>query len=246
MNTKPIGQIISEHPSLVITIIIVYFGICGGLWHIGYWSTFEVNFLQYIDFVDVIKDFIFPFLMSCGMFMYLFIPICCIYYSNELKWGLDGKIIKYNKPYLFISIVGICFALSGFLYFSELQFKWRAIPFIISIPLGWSAVHYYVLLPSIKSKTLRMIIFSYIFFMPVSSFCLAKAQSEKTEISNSINMVIKIAFINSDNARLSSKFLGQTFLGNTSKHIFLLERKTGDVSTPFIELGLNWQFKYAD
>jgi hypothetical protein len=50
--------------AVISTILVVYFTICGTLWHIGYWSTFDINILQYITASDIIKIFIIPFLSS--------------------------------------------------------------------------------------------------------------------------------------------------------------------------------------
>jgi len=41
---------------------IPYLTICGGLYHIAYWSTFNINGLSHLGISDLIKSFIYPFL----------------------------------------------------------------------------------------------------------------------------------------------------------------------------------------
>lgn len=43
-------------------LLIPYFTVCSGLYHVAFWDTFNLNGLAYIGISDLIKSFIYPFL----------------------------------------------------------------------------------------------------------------------------------------------------------------------------------------
>lgn len=121
---------------LISTLILVYFTICGTLWHIGYWSTFDINILQYITVVDLIKSFIIPFLSS-GAFLllgYLFMSYATItdnlnnpqkFDSGKWKDTRVGKYLNKNK-YAFLTLH---FILISIIFIYGDQPKWILLPF---------------------------------------------------------------------------------------------------------------------
>src|SRR4028118_1310129 len=48
----------------LITLIIAYLTIIGFAWHIGFWSTFGINFFEYANVTDLFKSTIYPFLQK--------------------------------------------------------------------------------------------------------------------------------------------------------------------------------------
>lgn len=57
----------------VTTLIILYLFLNGGLYLIGYWSLFKVDFINYIDIVDFPKAFVSPLGAGIGFILLLFL-----------------------------------------------------------------------------------------------------------------------------------------------------------------------------
>lgn len=52
------------------TILLAYFFICGGLYLIGFWTTFGVDITPFVSLTDIPKSFILPFVLSQGFFLF--------------------------------------------------------------------------------------------------------------------------------------------------------------------------------
>src|SRR5947207_4717496 len=71
--------------------IVPYFVMTSGLFLIGYWSTFNIDIFQYIEFTEIIQSFVYPFL-STAVFIFLGIIFGEVIFDfdNNLKPG-EGK-----------------------------------------------------------------------------------------------------------------------------------------------------------
>lgn len=53
----------------ITTILVSYFFICGGLYIIGFWSTFNIDITPFVSIIDIPKSFVLPFAISQGIFL---------------------------------------------------------------------------------------------------------------------------------------------------------------------------------
>lgn len=64
----------------LITSIVAYMTITGCFWHMGFWSSFNINFLEYANIADVFKSTIQPFFSSTAVYTGIFLTAFAIMY----------------------------------------------------------------------------------------------------------------------------------------------------------------------
>ncbi|WP_264564817.1 hypothetical protein [Flavobacterium sp. N3904] len=75
-----------------ITIFLIpYFTICGGIYHITYWDTFNINGLSYLGVSEILKSFIYPFIGSVFIFLLNHILLNSFYNYNNLLPNGEGR-----------------------------------------------------------------------------------------------------------------------------------------------------------
>ena len=211
--------------AIVSSMSIVYFTACGSLWHIGYWSTFDINILQYISVSDIIKSFIFPFLSSALiiLFFYLLFNYVTIadnigkpgkYFSGLGKETKVGKYL-YKNRIIFLTIYIIFIS---FLFLMGNNMKWVLLPFLISIPIGLYLSYQKFFIEVIPHPDLRNFIFIFLVLLPLLSFGLAKQKS--LTIQNNIEYKIVIA-IGSNSQTNFKIFIGYKYLGSAGNKVFI-------------------------
>jgi hypothetical protein len=60
-------QILDKLP--LATILLSYFFVCGGLYLIGFWTTFNIDITNFVSITDIPKSFVLPFVLSQGVFL---------------------------------------------------------------------------------------------------------------------------------------------------------------------------------
>jgi hypothetical protein len=106
---------------------IPYLTVCGGLYHIAYWSTFNINGLSYIGLADLIKSFIYPFLSFIGTFFIGYFFSGFIYNNNVFPsgGGRETAIGKFlNKKWVLFILFLIWFFTLTFLYWHGEPDRW--------------------------------------------------------------------------------------------------------------------------
>lgn len=115
----------------------LYFIVVGFLYLWGYWSSFDVNILEYINLTDIVKVTIIPILTSFGAFFIGLIASQVFGGSNPLPPGggrdtPTGKfLIKYESVILGIYLLIVCLLF----LFGPIR-KWYSLPVLIAIPLA--------------------------------------------------------------------------------------------------------------
>lgn len=177
------NNFIKDNPLATLTTLILYFGACAGLWYVGYWSVFEVNYLQYLEISDIIKDFVEPFFTS-AIVVIAVIVLAPLYY-HFLDESLDIK--KTNKPkidneatpkwtkriirgLLFVSIV-IIFLISD--KYSRLEM----LPSLLAVYLNIYLMKYDFLSNYIEKFIIRLGICYFITVLPMLSFCYSRSNA---------------------------------------------------------------------
>jgi hypothetical protein len=231
VETQKQDQNNRPNSTVIITLILLYFGACGGLWHIGFWSTFDINFLQYIGISDIIKDFAFPFITSAGVLLFTFLFVTFANYHDRFKdpesflygKGRNSKTgIFLNKSVImFITIytIGIlAFAIWGN------NNKWTFIPFLISTPLAIFLTNHNFLSKTIVNPDIRVSVINFIIILPIISFCFSKKESLEIYQNLSYKKISAIELINVDSRSETESLVGLKFLGSTKDKVFLTNR----------------------
>ena len=223
--------------TFLITFSIFYFGACAGLWHIGYWSTFDINYLQYIGLSDIIKDFVFPFLTSCGIFIISFVVSSISNYHDRIDKtesliygrGRDSKLGLFLNKWLII-IIPLYF--TNILLFAVFggDIKYTILPFIISLPLAVFLTNRLTISKTIINPDIRFNIINFILILPLISFCFSKRQSLDIYKNHSYKIISAIQIKSVQNPDQRTRPLGLKYLGTATNKIFLANKDNSEIT----------------
>jgi len=222
------------NPTFLITFLLLYFGACGGLWHIGYWSTFDINFLQYINLTDIIKSFVYPFAASSGTALVLYISTTLANYHDRLDnpeslifgKGSNTKTGIFLNKYVVLIVSLYILALSNFAIFGG-NIKWSLIPFLVAVPLSVYLTNRNLVFNFIINPDLRSWAIIFMLVLPLMSFCFAKKQSIEIFENKSFK---KITEIQPDNDKKYNILLGLKYLGATTDKAFLTDSINSEIT----------------
>jgi hypothetical protein len=211
--------------AMISTISIVYFTACGALWHIGYWSTFDINILQFISVGDIIKSFVFPFLSSSIVILlaYFFTNYITIadnigkpdqYISGMGKNTKIGQYLNKNRMFFLTIYLGFIF----FLYIYGNDYKWSYLPLPISIPIGIFLSHQTFFIKKIAHPDLRFFTVTFLALLPLISFGLAKQESLAIRDNKKYKIVTRIE---SESKNDLTYLIGYKYIGSGGNKIFL-------------------------
>ena len=222
-----------------ITILIMYFGTCGGLWHVGYWSTFDINYLQYVGLTDIIKNFAIPFLRTAGISIILYFVTNILQFANRqdnpdaLYYGRASQTkagIFLNKwSFIFMTIYFISIIL--ILIYDDYK-KYTYLPLYISIPISIYFTNQGLFYKQIVNPDLRNGVINFLVLLPLFAYCMAKMQSLAIYENHSYKVVKTVQLNESDSKNKADKLIGLKFLGSTTDVIFLSEM--GNRETTFL------------
>lgn len=204
-----------------------YLMLCAGLWHIGYWSTFKINILQYLDIADIIKSFIYPFISSVAFYFGGQI-IMTLFFQNSLFWQKTfpyGGAEQVTKPKT-LKIIRIFLIVIAILNFTMLFLwqdtqKWIWIFFSISIFLGVFLNNRNFLDTIIQERNLRLNIVYTIVLIPCLSFGLAKKASYDV-YDNSNKDTIVASIVTNQDKDTNSSTVKYKLLGITHEFVFTM------------------------
>lgn len=219
--------------AILSTVSIIYFTTCGALWHLGYWSTFDINILQYISVTDIIKSFVFPFLSSAIvlLFSYFVINYMTIadnigkpdqYLSGRGKNTKIGQNLNKNK-FFFLTIY-LCFLVTLYIYGNE--YKWEFLPILIAIPIGIFFSHQTFFINKISHPDLRYFVVTFIALLPLISFGLAKKESLSIRDNQKYKIVTRIESSSKTNL---NGLIGYKFLGSAGNKLFLSKLDNSEI-----------------
>lgn len=219
--------------TVISSIMIVYFTICGTLWHIGYWSTFDINILQYITVGEIIKSFIIPFLSSGIIFLITYFTINYVtiadninktdkYFSGKGKDTRVGRYLNKNK-YFFLTCY---FVLLFFIYLFASHPKWLFLPLLLAIPIGIILSHQQLFINIIPHPDLRYFVLTLFVYLPLLSFGLSKYNGLNVRDNIKYKMISKIE--TSSKTNLDS-LIGFKYLGSAGNKIFLSKLDNSEI-----------------
>jgi hypothetical protein len=214
-------QNITKHIPLT-TLIISYFFICGGLYLIGFWGTFDIDITNIISLSDIPKSFIVPFAFSQG-FALLNSAINVMIFTDTK----DNKpTVKKWEPVFWKRLLKMLISIDFIILMSfTIIFKlystykldpgfWFLSALILSYLISFKLISNNSLKLYIPFYTLRFYLITTIISIPLLSYAIGKSNSLTIYNNSKYRIVINSnAIINQQIAdSTSSKFLG--FLGD--------------------------------
>jgi hypothetical protein len=214
----------------ILTILVIpYLTVCGGLYHLAYWGTFNINGPAYIGLYDLIKSFVHPFFYFFIIALLSFIVTEGIFHLNKVfphgkgrntplgkklnsKWGISISLI------IWLSTVIL-------LYSADDVNRWLSWAFIVGIVPMLFLDRLGLWLNEFDDK-LRIHAIRIFVFIPILSFASGKYQSEL------IYKNIQYQYTTSEAIlpyMISSKIDTLKFLGNVEHYIILTNLKNSKI-----------------
>jgi len=231
----------------ITTILLTYLYICGVLYLVGYWSTFDVDVFSLISIYDIPKSFVFPLLISQLFFLLNYLTGNFVDFTTDKenlnhfieinpKWkGFKRRILLTLSSYnLWLSLF-----FSYFLFnYNEIKNNslfWFIFSFVLSYYLLYRFLNLDIVKAKIESLILRLFIGHFLIFFPISCLSTGKIQSISIlQNKSKSNIRIESKTIKSVNAVTDSlKLLGfisdRVVYGTLdNKHIYITSKDSYD------------------
>jgi hypothetical protein len=221
LYTSTMLRNITKHIPLT-TIIVSYFFICGGLYLIGFWATFNIDITNFVSLADIPKSFIVPFVVSQG-FVLLNAATNTLATSEEIdnnpkekKWEPNRwkRVLKWFVTADFILLLGIIIIVNFHSKYKLVPNYWLTSAVAFSYLLAFKVMTYNKIKELVQYYHLRLYLVSTIISIPFLSFAIGKSNSLKVYNNSEIKYITitKEANQNTKSDSSSLKFLG--FLGD--------------------------------
>lgn len=203
---------------------IPYLTICGGLYQISFWDTFNINGLAFISLSDIIKSSIYPIIFSGLAFLYTII----IYYfeNRQLLEALDINSIKPRSKKImtiaFVACLAIYFLFVFVLGFKREPIRFVIFGFIIATFISATFSNKKIFIKHFTSYLTYLIFIDLIIFLPIFSFYIGKYESYQIKE----NVKYKYA-INKSPSPSNNLIINDTikFIGKTENHFIFTDMK---------------------
>jgi hypothetical protein len=218
-----------ERVSTYVYFCSLYFVTVGALYLWGYWSTFNINILEYLSLADIIKTTVYPIASAFAFFVIgAALPLGTSIDSMLPQGGgsstPEGKLFHRLLPYiLFIYAIGI-FAL---FYFGPIE-KWLILPFLISTPASAYAMKRGVFQNVLQRDLSRLVAITILTTLPTFAYGHGRLLAQR--IVDGIAFEYALSPIeNVSVAAETSAAQRPRFLGHAGDFIFFLEPIKGTI-----------------
>jgi len=231
----------------ITTILLTYLYICGVLYLVGYWSTFDVDVFSLISIYDIPKSFVFPLLISQLFFLLNYLTGNFVDFTTDREglnyfiqinpeWkGFKRRIILTLTSLNLWMSLPITYFIINYNETKNNWFFWFAGSFILSYYLLYRFLNLDIVRANIKSYILRLFIGHFLIFFPISCLSTGKIQSILILHNKAIKHIsIESKTIKSVNATTDSlKLLGfisdRVIYGTLdNKHIYISNKDSYD------------------
>jgi len=191
----------------ITTLLLTYLFVCGVLYLIGFWSTFDIDVFSLISIYDIPKSFAFPLLISQGFFVLNVITgnVSDLTDDREnrdhfITINPEWKGIKRGILYTISSInlwviCSISLMAANMYDYKNNSLFWVLTSLIVSYYLLHKFVNLDIVKKNFKNRILRYFIGHFIVFFPISCLSTGKIQSISI-LHNNDNKYISIININ--------------------------------------------------
>jgi hypothetical protein len=213
-----------ENLKIVSILLLPYFIICGGLYHMAFWGTFDINGLEYIGISEIVKSFVYPFLSTTfvliiGSLIQEYAWIEVFPHGGGTNSSLGKKLN--SKAGITIGLI-MWSALSIITYKTADSFSWfswavifASVPYLMLDRFG-------VFQNLFQNQKIRLQLIKFLVFVPALSFAAGKYQGELIQKNK------KYKYIVTKNHSIDPGILkADTFklIGMSDKHIFMTDLK---------------------
>ncbi|HPG12774.1 MAG TPA: hypothetical protein PLU37_14670 [Chitinophagaceae bacterium] len=203
--------------------LLLYFTLSGGLWHLGFWATFKINYLEFINVADVFKSTIFPFLDNVWPFISFILPIAVwgitIIFHDNSKEKKHAKVVTYPVLILLMMLFSLVISIFSGIYFTSEQ-QWRILPISLAFFIGTILFAIDFLKSHIYNEISRYFILVGFAMFPCLNFGISKL--EALDIKN-MTKYDKVINVNSSDSSLIKNLENTAFLGTTSEYLFFYD-----------------------
>lgn len=226
LATNNIMQKLKDLPIAgIASLILGYITFCGAAWHLGYWSTFNFNYLEYANIGELFKSSIYLLLSDTWIFIILMIASGGMVAPLQLLITQKPKnphtalepltIGRWTLVFLIMISTAIIFIFGGLLMRSTKS--WGFLPFAFSTLFGCLVFLSGLMKNEIKDEISRLLLFIVIFLIPFYSYGSAKRKSGKVKAMFIYKEVESI--VTSDSV-LNKNLLRTAYLGGSDNHYF--------------------------
>ncbi|MCS6973379.1 MAG: hypothetical protein N2044_06220 [Cyclobacteriaceae bacterium] len=210
----------------ITTILIAYFFICGGLYLIGYWSTFKLDITSFISLTDIPKSFVLPFVLANGYYIInIILNFVTTRHYKDKPEEQETETEKTPRPrwkrilsrvFSLDSLIMLTF-LVGFILFDKYSLSplyWVIFGFLLANLLMFKLTDFQPFKRLLPSSSLRLYISNMLIFLPVACFVIGKGLSLRVYSNDDIMIYDDRLMTLEDNKQPSDtlKFVG--FIGD--------------------------------
>ncbi|MET3128333.1 hypothetical protein ABID42_003452 [Arcicella rosea] len=229
------------------TILLTYLFVCGILYLIGYWSTFDIDVFSLISIYDIPKSFAFPLLISQGFFVLNVITGNTINLNDDREdishfitlkkeWGNFKRIPLGMLTSINLWLTAILCGMIVYIpNYKENEIFWIISSFVVAYYLLHRFINHGIVKNKIKNRVARYFVGHFLIFFPISCLSTGKLTSLKilhNRESKYVSIVnIKSAVITSDTTRLKLLgFISDRIIYSTldNKKIFIINKESCD------------------
>jgi hypothetical protein len=169
--------------------IVVYFFLCGGLYLIGFWTTFEIDVTNFISITDIPKAFVLPLVVGAGFsLLNIFLNSVISRYSRDREQdpvveerpkSIGRYLLRRLISLDFFIVITIAVALLVVTTNNLVAGYWLFFGFLIAILLQFKFIDSSAVKAVLKSSDLRLIVSQVLIFIPIACFVIGKGLSLK-------------------------------------------------------------------
>lgn len=176
---------------IALSILLPYSLFCAGTWHTAYWSTFDINPFDYMGIDDIIKSFIYPFILSA--LTSIVINILTVHSGLKLfnpdtripTGPLTNKTLQAILTYIYIiSLVLLTLLI-------ENDRKWILLPSLYALPIVTYLTNNDKVIEYFPKYATRFMVISLFILMPSLSVSFAKVSSWKVKNNEKYHYTIQ-------------------------------------------------------
>lgn len=192
---------------------IPFFTICGGVYHLAYWDTFDINGLAYIELSEIIKSFIYPFvsaiiMFAIGVIIGKFIMPPTFFPNGDGSKTKVGKVVNYKLGIELLLVIWII--VIYFLYKYGSIHRWIIWGYLVGY-IPWLYLNKVGFLQDyFKNEQIRISFLIVLVYLPVFSFSSGKYNSELIKENLKYEYITDLKTNNSVGRSSPLKILGFT------------------------------------
>jgi len=215
----------------ILTPTLGFLFLCGTLYLIGFWTTFEFDITTYVDILDIPKSFVFPLAAALGLSA-LSMAYQVVIRIHPPKEGNAPK--NPDKLYLFLSRIPIwVYAVVSFtalliIYIFSKEAFYTVLTITIGIFLGKEIVKV-IVASGVTNVYVRWITLLVICFLPPASFSIGKLESLSIYNNEEYYRVSQVEYMTTTGGEIEE--VDFKLIGKLGSYLFLTDSQNSKIVT---------------